>query len=113
MAPLSDLPPDVQTASVAYQEAYQFAVANPDVLSAVPCYCGCGGLGHQSNYDCYVDGVTAGGNMLFDRHALGCQICVDITHDAMRLLDEGKSNEEIYAAVDEIYSQFGLPTPLN
>jgi hypothetical protein len=112
MASLSEMPPEVQTASVAFQEAYQFAVANPDVLDAIPCYCGCGGLGHRSNYNCYVDGVTAGGNMLFDRHALGCQICVDITHDAMRLLDEGKSSDEIYAAIDEIYSQFGPPTIL-
>jgi hypothetical protein len=112
MAPLSDMPPDVQTASVTFQEAYQFAVANPDLLDDIPCYCGCGGLGHRSNYDCYVKGVTAGGNILFDRHALGCQVCVDITHDTMRLLDEGKSSDEIYAAIDEVYSQFGRPTIL-
>jgi hypothetical protein len=38
---------------------------------------------------------------------MGCSICVDITVDAMRMLDEGKSMPEIRTFVDQTYSAFG------
>ncbi len=39
-------------------EAYQFAVAHPDVLDYVPCYCGCyEEAGHESNTNCFVEEV--------------------------------------------------------
>ncbi len=111
MAPLSEMPPIVQEAPVTVQEAYQFAVANPDVASQIPCYCGCGPMGHTSNYACFVADDSSG-EIAFDEHALGCSICVDIAQDTMRLLDEGKSVDEIFAIVDTTYSRFGPPTPL-
>jgi len=76
-------------------------------MENIPCYCGCGSVGHDSNYDCYVADVDAGGAIRFDRHALGCSICVDITMDAMRLLKEGRSVAEIRAYVDATYSKYG------
>lgn len=112
MAPLHQMPAEVQDAPRTVREAYQFAVFNPDVLGALPCYCGCGAMGHTSNYSCYVAGTGENGDILYDNHALGCQICVDITQDAMRMLDEGKNVDEIYSYVDETYSRFGPPTPL-
>lgn len=111
MAPLSEMAEEVQQAPMAVQEAYQFAVANPDVTMKIPCYCGCGGMGHTSNYSCFVADAR-GEQLLFDNHALGCSICVDIAQDTMRLLDEGKSMDEIYGYVDGAYSRFGPPTPL-
>lgn len=37
-------------------EAYQFAVAHPEVLDYMPCYCGCYEEdGHTSNTDCFVE----------------------------------------------------------
>lgn len=107
MSPLEQMPLEVQSAPVTVREAYQFAAANPDVMKAIPCYCGCGGIGHTSNYDCYVSSVDAQGNITFDNHALGCSICVDITQDAMRLLKEGKSTPEIRAYIDAAYSKYG------
>lgn len=107
MAPLSELPTDVQTAPPSVQQAYQFAVANPDVLSEIPCHCGCGPMGHDSNHACYVSGENDDGSPIFDGHALGCSICVDITQDTMRLLAQGKSVPEIRAYVDDTYSQYG------
>jgi hypothetical protein len=107
MAPLAAIPPYAQTAPVAVQQAYQFAVANPDVLQQVPCYCGCGAMGHTSNYSCYVSGVDANGATVFDGHALGCSICVDITQDVMRLLRQGQSVPDIRAYVDGTYAQYG------
>jgi len=104
---MSMMPDDVKSAATVTQEAYQFAVANPDVMQHIPCYCGCGSMGHTSNYMCYVKSVDANGKVNFDSHALGCSICVDITQDAMRLLRQGKNVTEIKAYVDKTYSRFG------
>ncbi len=107
LADLQDMPPEVQQAPPVVQESYRFAVANPEVLQQVPCYCGCGGMGHTSNYSCYVAGENADGSLQFDGHALGCSLCVDITQDTMRMLDEGKSIAEIRAIIDQTYSRYG------
>jgi hypothetical protein len=107
MASLEGMPAEVQSAPLTVQQAYQFAVANPDVMQKLPCYCGCGAMGHKSNYACYVSGTDANGKPVFDTHALGCSICVDITQDAMRLLKEGKSIAEIRQYVDATYAKYG------
>lgn len=114
MAPLADMPAAVQDAPLPVRQAYQFAAANPDVLQHIPCYCGCGTLGHTSNYACYVAGVNADGSNQFDAHALGCSICVDITQDTMRLLRQGQSVLDIRAYIDTTYSRYGpsnMPQP--
>jgi hypothetical protein len=111
MASASEMPRRVQQAPVTVQEAYRFAIANPDVLQEIPCYCGCGAMGHTSNYSCYAQGTVAEGTLRFDGHALGCSICVDITQDTMRLAGEGKTVADIKAYVDRRYSRFGPPTP--
>ncbi|MBI4772026.1 MAG: hypothetical protein HY784_16825 [Chloroflexi bacterium] len=106
MAPMSQMPADVQAAPVRVQQAYQFAAANPEVMQQIPCYCGCGAMGHTSNYDCYVSG-SSGDDLSFDTHALGCSICVDITQDTMRLLKQGKTIPQIRAYVDNTYGRYG------
>lgn len=107
MLPMDQMPADVQFAPVTVQEAYQFASINPDIMQNIPCYCGCGDIGHASNYDCYVSDVDASGNITFDNHGLGCSICVDITQDVMRLLREGKSPQEARVYIDATYSKYG------
>jgi hypothetical protein len=107
MSPLDQMPMDVQSAPVAVREAYQFSAANPDIMKDIPCYCGCGDIGHTSNYDCYVSNVDASGKITFDNHALGCSICVDITQDVMRLLRDGKTPQEARAYIDATYSRYG------
>jgi hypothetical protein len=107
MASMANMPAEVRTAPVTVQEAYQFNVANPDIMTQIPCYCGCGAMDHTSNYDCYVSGVNADGSINFETHALGCSICVDITQDTMRLLKEGKSVDQVKAYVDQTYAQYG------
>ena len=107
MASLNTMPLEVQNAPVAVQQAYQFNVANPELMTQLPCYCGCGAMGHTSNYSCYVSGVDTDGKVKYDTHALGCSICVDITQDAMRLLQQGKTVPEIKAYVDQTYAQYG------
>lgn len=107
MMPMDQLPAEVQSASVTVQEAYQFSAANAELMKDIPCYCGCGNIGHESNYACYVADVDAQGKLTFDNHALGCSICVDITQDVMRMLREGKSPQEARTYVDETYSKYG------
>ncbi len=107
MAPMSMLPQEMQSAPTTVREAYQFAVANPDAVKNVPCYCGCGAIGHTSNYSCYVKNANSNGQVVFDQHALGCSLCVDITQDVMKLTKEGKSPGDIHSAIVASYSRFG------
>jgi predicted small secreted protein len=107
MASMKDMPADVKSAPTTVKQAYQFAVANPDILKQIPCYCGCGAMGHTSNYSCYVQSVDEKGAITFDNHALGCSICVDITQDTMRYMQQGKQVLEIKALIDQTYSQYG------
>ncbi len=107
LMPMSQMPAEVQSAPVTVQTAYQFAAANPDIMKNIPCYCGCGNVGHTSNYSCYVSGVDAKGAITFDQHALGCSLCVDITQDVMRMTREGKSPQEARTYIDANYSKYG------
>ena len=107
MTAMDRMPAEVQSAPVTVQQAYQFASANPDVMKNIPCYCGCGNVGHTSNYSCYISSADDKGNIRFDNHALGCSICVDITQDVMRLLWEGKSSQDARAYIDSTYSKYG------
>ncbi|MBM2826420.1 MAG: hypothetical protein HW403_484 [Dehalococcoidia bacterium] len=52
------------------RRAYNFALANRDILSKIPCYCGCVGEGHRSNLDCYIR-ETLGGDVELDAHGYG------------------------------------------
>lgn len=50
------LPDYVLSSSQKVQETYIMASKYPDVLSKVPCFCGCGTQdGHVSNLQCYID----------------------------------------------------------
>ncbi|HEU0291433.1 MAG TPA: PCYCGC motif-containing (lipo)protein [Anaerolineales bacterium] len=107
MMSMDQMPADVQSAPVTVQTAYQFSAANSDIMQDIPCYCGCGNIGHTSNYDCYVSSVDDKGNISFDNHALGCSICVDITQDVMRMLRDGKTPQDARAYIDATYSKYG------
>lgn len=71
MAPASQLPESLLEAPVQVQEAYRFAIANKELLEEIPCFCGCNGIGHASNYACYVAEDGGPGQVVeYDRHAL-------------------------------------------
>jgi hypothetical protein len=42
---------------------YTFAAEHPEVLSYVPCYCGCERSGHRGNEDCFVAARNAAGDV--------------------------------------------------
>lgn len=105
MADAGEMPAHVQRAPRPVHDAYRFAAANQEALEQIPCYCGCGAMGHASNYACFwqPDGRV-------DDHALGCGICVDIAQDVRRGMEQGLSLDRIRAQVDADYSRFGPPT---
>lgn len=93
------------------REAYQFAMAHPEILKAVPCYCGCVSHGHKHNYNCF---VKASGEL--DQHGLNCGMCVQAALKAKQLYEKGTSLPEIRKQVDETYQKLPdmkpTPTPL-
>ena len=101
------LPIEVQQAPAVVQAAYRYAVAHPEMLQAVGCYCGCGGMGHTSNYSCFVAGQDLTGATVYDGHALGCSICVDIARDVERLAADGRDLPAIQGYIDAEYSKYG------
>lgn len=71
LAPVSALSPEIGWLPAEVQKAYRFALANPDVLERIPCYCGCNRVGHTNNVMCYIQSVGADGEVVFDSHAAG------------------------------------------
>lgn len=97
------------------QAAYRFALARPDVLQWLPCYCGCGGMGHESNLDCFFAGREAAGTFTWEEHASYCDICIRTANLAQQMLGEGSTIAEVRAAVDAQFGNGGVPgtdTPL-
>jgi hypothetical protein len=97
------------------ESAYQIALHSPQLLQWMPCYCGCGAMGHRSNLDCYFKPTMAGLNDIrFEEHASYCAICVDTTLLAKQMLDQGQSLRAIRDAIDARFggSVPGTPTEL-
>ena len=111
MAPESQLPAEMKDQPARVKDAYRFAIANPDLLKQIPCFCGCVAEQHESNYNCYVAEDGGPGSVLdFDNHATGCGICVDITQDVMTMQQEGKSVDEMRQVINQRYGNFGPST---
>jgi len=96
--------PEFATAVPMVAEAYSFAVEHPEVLSYIPCSCGCESSGHNRNWNCYVKSVAANGDVVFDQHGSGCNVCIDITLDAKAMWQRGSPLTEIRTYIDETYS---------
>jgi len=112
MAVAAQSAPDwVMSAGPAAQTAYEFAVARPDVLRWMPCYCGCGEhTGHKSSFNCFVEE----GGSEFDPHGADCEMCVNIALDAKAMTEGGQSLKSIRAYIDGKYGAIGpgTDTPL-
>ena len=51
---------------------YTFAAEHPEVLSKVPCFCGCENRGHKNNDDCFVAGRDGRGRVTaWEPHGVG------------------------------------------
>jgi hypothetical protein len=102
-------PPDVVRA------AYVFAAEHPEVLSYVPCFCGCERGGHKGNDDCFVSGRDANGDVTeWEPHGLDCAVCIDVATEARQMFTSGASVRDIRSAVEKKWSGFHgghTPTP--
>lgn len=74
----SDLPPLPVTAYPAarppeiVRAVFTFAARHPEVLSKVPCFCGCENRGHRDNDDCFVAARDAKGRVTaWEPHGVG------------------------------------------
>jgi hypothetical protein len=102
-------PPDVIRA------AYVFAAEHPEILSYVPCFCGCERAGHRGNEDCFVSARDANGDVTdWEPHGLDCTVCIDVATEARQMFTSGASARDIRAAVEKKWAGFHgghTPTP--
>ena len=92
--------------------AYAFAAEHPEVLSYVPCFCGCEAAGHKGNHDCFVRERAANGDVIsWDEHGVECTICIDVATRARVLHAEGKSVADIRATIEKDYAKATNKTP--
>ena len=88
-------PPDVIRA------AYRFAAEHPEILSYVPCFCGCERSGHRGNHDCFVRARDVNGDVIeWDPHGIECAVCLDVAQRASQLYASGKNVRDIRAAIE-------------
>lgn len=96
-------------------QVFQFAAEHPEVLSYIPCFCGCDHMGHKGNTDCFVKSRAANGDVVqWEPHGTECQVCIDVGQQAMQMYSSGASVRQIRAAVEQKYAgqyQFHTPTP--
>jgi hypothetical protein len=90
-------------------EAYTFALEHPEVVTYMPCTCGCEAMGHESNWNCYIKGIDESGVVSWEPHASGCGVCQDITRDAARLWAQGMPLPQVRQWIDQTYAG-GSPT---
>ena len=100
-------PPDVIRA------AYLFAAEHPEILSYVPCFCGCERGGHRGNEDCFVAARDSKGDVTdWEPHGLECTVCIDVATEARQMFASGASVRDIRAAVEKRWAGFnGGHTP--
>jgi hypothetical protein len=103
-------PSFVRNADARTQEAYAYAIARPDVVDWLPCYCGCVAMDHRNNGDCYMKPREAGMPLVFEEHASFCKVCVDIALQAKSMAAEGKTLLQIRAAIDREHGGLGPGT---
>ena len=84
--------------------AFQFAAEHPEVLSYIPCYCGCQNSGHRGNDECFVKARNKDGDVTeWEEHGLECAVCIDIATRARQMLSSGATVVDIRAAIEKDY----------
>jgi hypothetical protein len=95
--------------------AYVFAAEHPEILSYVPCFCGCERGGHRGNHDCFVAARDSKGDVTaWESHGLECTVCIDVATEARQMYSSGASVRDIRAAVEKKWAGFNgghTPTP--
>jgi len=85
--------------------AYKFAADHPEVLSYVPCFCGCDHSGHRGNEDCFVKARDVNGDVIeWQEHGMECAVCLDVAQKSMQMYASGASVGDIRAAIEKEWS---------
>jgi uncharacterized protein with PCYCGC motif len=72
MPPLPEVPFPPARPMEIVRAVYVFAARHPEVLSHVPCFCGCESRGHKHNDDCFVSERDARGRPTkWEPHGIG------------------------------------------
>lgn len=84
---------------------YQAAGQATELLSGMPCYCGCmeSSAGHKSNMNCFVHEVKEDGSVVWDDHGTRCGVCLQIAAQSISMLAEGKTPEQIRESIEAQY----------
>jgi Protein of unknown function with PCYCGC motif len=56
-------------------------------------------------------GQLDSGKLEFDRMSLARGICIGITRDVMKMIDEGRTLKQMRANIEQKYSKYGTSTP--
>ena len=95
--------------------AYRFAAEHPEILTYVPCFCGCERMGHHGYEDCFVKARGPNGDVVeWEDHGMECNVCLDVAQQAMQMYASGASVRDIRAAVEAKWKprlQSHTPTP--
>src|SRR5258705_3221521 len=95
--------------------AYKFAAEHPEVLSYVPCFCGCEHMGHRGNEDCFVKSRARNGDVVeWEEHGLECAVCIDVATRSRQMYASGASVRDIRTAIEKEFvstSPMMTPTP--
>jgi hypothetical protein len=99
----------------AVRAAYKFAAEHPEVLSYVPCFCGCEHSGHRGNEDCFVKARDVNGDVVaWDEHGMECAVCLDVATRSLQLHTSGAKVSDIRAAIEKEFKPLATtqtPTP--
>ena len=89
----------------AVRAAYVFAAEHPEILSYVPCFCGCERSGHRGNEDCFVAKRDESGDVIeWDPHGLDCTVCLDVANDARQMYASGASVRDIRRSIEKKFA---------
>ena len=95
--------------------AYKFGAEHPEVLSYVPCFCGCERQGHRGNEDCFVKARDINGDVVqWEDHGMECAVCLDVATRSLQLYTSGASVSDIRAAIEKEFTPLSTshtPTP--
>lgn len=102
---LNDQPEEIKT-------LYAAAAKHEELLSYMPCYCGCGeSAGHMDNGNCFIKERKENGVIVWDDHGTKCGVCLEIAAKAIIEHEKGMSIKDVRDLIDEQYKEgYAKPT---
>ncbi len=105
MAATAGDPVDIATLPAHIAARYRFIEQHQPLARRMPCYCGCGSLGHRDLADCFIG--RQGG---YEGHAVDCGVCIAQAQDVETMLAQGMTARAIRERIDTVYAPMGPGT---